>query len=248
MPADSLTLTDVGPIQAANIEFGDLTVLVGPQATGKSIFLQCLKLLLDRHVIFKTFDTYGVNWSHRRADFFDPFFGEGMRGIWSSQSSLAWNGRNIGLGKWSSTGRAATGEKCFFIPAQRVLTLTRDGWLRPFADYNLGDPYVVRDFSGKLRVLTEASLGRGPTIFPARNRLNPEVRRLLGEAVFSGFNLKVVNTIRRSALFLRTRTTAKRACRLWSGRQGNGSQCRSFSGFVGWLRPTSSAVVVSNGS
>lgn len=32
-------LVDVGPIQQADISLGDLTVLVGPQATGKSLFL-----------------------------------------------------------------------------------------------------------------------------------------------------------------------------------------------------------------
>ena len=31
----------------AEISFGDLTVFVGPQATGKSIALQFLKLLVD---------------------------------------------------------------------------------------------------------------------------------------------------------------------------------------------------------
>lgn len=44
MRVERLRLTNVGPIQEANIEFGDLTILVGPQATGKSIFLQFLKL------------------------------------------------------------------------------------------------------------------------------------------------------------------------------------------------------------
>jgi hypothetical protein len=41
-------------------------------------------------------------------------------------------------------------ERSFFIPAQRVLTLSRDGWLRPFTDYKPGDPFCVRDFSEKL--------------------------------------------------------------------------------------------------
>jgi predicted ATP-dependent endonuclease of OLD family len=47
MPAHTLQVLNAGQIKDAKIEFGDLTVLVGPQATGKSIFLQLFKLLID---------------------------------------------------------------------------------------------------------------------------------------------------------------------------------------------------------
>lgn len=43
----SLRLDRVGQIVCADVRLADLTVLVGPQATGKSIFLQFLKLVLD---------------------------------------------------------------------------------------------------------------------------------------------------------------------------------------------------------
>ncbi len=43
----TLRLRNVGQIADANLAFGDLTVLIGPQASGKSITLQWLKLLLD---------------------------------------------------------------------------------------------------------------------------------------------------------------------------------------------------------
>jgi len=45
--ADRLSLVNVGQMKRANVAFGDLTVLVGPQASGKSILLQFLKLLVD---------------------------------------------------------------------------------------------------------------------------------------------------------------------------------------------------------
>ena len=44
---DSLILKNIGPIREANVRFGDLTILVGPQATGKSVFLQLFKPVLD---------------------------------------------------------------------------------------------------------------------------------------------------------------------------------------------------------
>ena len=36
-----------GPIGDVSINFGDLTILVGPQASGKSITLETLKLVVD---------------------------------------------------------------------------------------------------------------------------------------------------------------------------------------------------------
>ena len=56
-----LRASNIGPITEADVRFGDLTVLVGPQATGKSIFLQLLKLLVDRPAIHRTMKTFGIS-------------------------------------------------------------------------------------------------------------------------------------------------------------------------------------------
>lgn len=39
---DRIAVENFGPIQEVNVELGDLTVLIGAQASGKSIFLQML--------------------------------------------------------------------------------------------------------------------------------------------------------------------------------------------------------------
>ena len=56
----------IGPVKEADIRFGDLTVFVGPQATGKSIILQLLKLLVTRdpqdHAAFRL----GATWIYRK--------------------------------------------------------------------------------------------------------------------------------------------------------------------------------------
>ena len=75
-----LQLKNIGPITSADIRFGDLTVFVGPQASGKSIALQLLKLLLDRGHIQDEMSRYGVHWSGELPKFFDAYFGEGMHG------------------------------------------------------------------------------------------------------------------------------------------------------------------------
>ena len=46
---DNLTVNSLGPIKEANIDFGDLTIFVGSQASGKSILLQLIKLILDKN-------------------------------------------------------------------------------------------------------------------------------------------------------------------------------------------------------
>lgn len=43
----TLRLRNIGQLTEADLHFGDLTVFVGPQATGKSIALQFLKLMVD---------------------------------------------------------------------------------------------------------------------------------------------------------------------------------------------------------
>ena len=42
-----LHIENFGPIKQADVTLGDLNISVGPQASGKSLFWQLLKLLLD---------------------------------------------------------------------------------------------------------------------------------------------------------------------------------------------------------
>lgn len=39
-------MTNVGQLSQADMEFGDLTVLIGPEASGKTVFLELLKLAI----------------------------------------------------------------------------------------------------------------------------------------------------------------------------------------------------------
>ena len=44
----SLKIKNFGPIGNVDVKFGDLTFLVGPQASGKSLFLELLKYVIDK--------------------------------------------------------------------------------------------------------------------------------------------------------------------------------------------------------
>lgn len=186
----TLKIQNVGQIKEASLIFGDLTVFVGSQATGKSIALQLLKLAIDAGQVQEEMGKYGLDWSGKLADFLDVYFGEGMHAIWKDDSSsLSWKGESIDLKQMAKRKRRAKDEHLFFIPAQRVLTL-RDGWPRPFTDYSPGDPFAVREFSEKLRDLVEKELGSA-SLFPQVRRLKREFRELLERDVFSKYALKI---------------------------------------------------------
>lgn len=186
----TLNIQNLGQIKEASLTFGDLTVFVGPQATGKSIALQLLKLMVDAGQVQEEMGRYGIDWSGNLPDFIDAYFGEGMRSIWrQGESAVKWDGKNVDLEGIAKRKRKAKNENLFFIPAQRVLAL-RDGWPRPFTDYSPGDPFAVREFSEKLRVLVEKEFA-GESLFPQPNRLKKEFRDLLERDVFSKYALKV---------------------------------------------------------
>src|SRR5688572_1840497 len=188
--APTLQIRNLGPIKEASLSFGDLTVFVGPQATGKSIALQLLKLLVDTGHVQAEMSRYGLDWSGSLSDFLDSYFGEGMHAIWSGRDSrVRWGNNDVDLEQIARRKRVAKDENLFFIPAQRVLAL-RDGWPRPFTDYAPGDPFTVREFSEKLRVLVEQEFS-AESLFPQPRRLKKEFRDLLERDVFAKFGLKV---------------------------------------------------------
>jgi len=185
-----MKLADIGPVKEADLTFGDLTVLVGPQATGKSIAFQFLKLLIDTGQVKQQMTRYGLDWKGKWQDFLDAYLGEGMHSIWSPTSQIQWGGAVIAADKLAHKRNPKADEYMFLIPAQRVLAL-RDGWPRPFADYSPGDPYTVRDFSEKLRTLVEREFGQSERLFPQKGRLKSELRKMLTAHVFGGFSLTV---------------------------------------------------------
>jgi DNA repair ATPase RecN len=65
----TLNIKNLGQIKEASLAFGDLTVLVGPQATGKSIALQLLKLMLDAGQVQEEMARYGLDWDHKLPEF-----------------------------------------------------------------------------------------------------------------------------------------------------------------------------------
>ena len=187
---ERIKLTSLGQIHEADISFGDLTVFVGEQASGKSILLQLMKLILDAGDITRTLKKHGFDWQKKAENFLSLYFGEGMQTIWNPDET------KVTVDKVDFTPRKALSrrkkdENLFLIPAHRVVTL-KDGWPRAFTDYATSDPYVVKKFSEQLRLLMEAGLGSGErAIFPQEGRMNKTLRDVIGQSIFGDAEIRL---------------------------------------------------------
>lgn len=187
-----LQMQDVGPIGEADVTFADLTVIVGPQATGKSIFLQTLKLLLDRDSIHNTFRHHNVAFNGDSAAFLGGYYGKGMAGAWKEGAShLTWCGKAYSLSGLAKPSKSQNREEhVFFIPAQRVMSLP-SGVTQNFGQFNYGDPYTLRDFSDTVHNLLQNEFGAKGSLFPQPNRLNDTLRKPINEHLYGGSKLAV---------------------------------------------------------
>lgn len=193
--SDRLCVKQLGPIKEADIEFGDLTVIVGPQATGKSILLETLKLVLDRDHIHHTFARHNVTFNgdgNGMAAFLGGYFGKGMAALHRDGSVIAWRGKALALSSLSRYRKKSKEpkEKVFFIPAQRVVSLP-GGVSRHFSNFNYGDPYVLRHFSDTVHNLLQNEFGAKAELFPQSGRLNGTLRQPISEHLFGGAKLEI---------------------------------------------------------
>lgn len=187
--SNRLQLKQLGPITEADITFGDLTVVVGPQATGKSVFLQTLKLMLDRDHIHDTFTHHSVVFNGNDEGFLNGYYGKGMASAWREDSSLVWNGKSLTLPDMAKPSRARNRDQhLFFIPAQRVMAFA-SGVTLNFGQFNYGDPYTLRYFSDALHDLVQNEFGAKAELFPQPNRLNDILRKPINQHLFGGSKL-----------------------------------------------------------
>lgn len=190
-----LEIHNFGPINYAKIDFADLTFLVGPQASGKSLSLELLKLIIDKQHIISTLKNYNYILSKTDAkNILDCYFGEGLSGLFRKDTEISLTGvpfspqdllRTISKQKASEMRK----ESVFYVPAQRILSIS-DGRPKNFMEFDTSNPYVLRRFSETLRVFLQAGLGNPDTIFPMRNRLKGAVRKSINNTIFH--NGKVV--------------------------------------------------------
>lgn len=162
-----LEIHNLGAIGDVDIELGDLTFIVGPQASGKSLALESLKLIKDRDSVIETLDRYNYIIGHNPKRILNVYYGEGMEGIWKSDTRLRLDDKELTLHNLSdsSSGKEAT---VFYVPAQRIVCMG-DGFPKFFSDFSFTTPYVLREFTETLRTFVQFGLGDRSKVFPVNN-------------------------------------------------------------------------------
>ena len=197
---EHLIVKSFGPIKEADIKFGDFTLFVGPQASGKSILLQLVKLIMDRYNILTVLKQNNYEWGKKNENFLDLFFGESMSSIWKSDTKIEFDLKKYFLSSFltkQGVRETSRTEKLFYIPAQRVVTMSQ-GWPRAFGTFDIGDPFVLKQFSESIRVLMEKETingdGKQTNVFPKSNRIKEPLRKILDESIFHGASVESDNS------------------------------------------------------
>ncbi|MGP1404903.1 MAG: AAA family ATPase [Catonella sp.] len=182
---DSITVKEFGPIQEVNAELGDLTVLIGAQASGKSLFLQMFKLIKDRVAILKSLENYGFVVNNKLENLLNRYLGEGLSSMWTEKSEFILNDKVYTRECFERLPEGNPADKVFYIPAQRILSIA-DGRPKYFMEFSENDPFVLRKFSDTLRLLVQNGLGDSGVLFPLPNRLKSTIKRMYDKAIFHG--------------------------------------------------------------
>jgi predicted ATP-dependent endonuclease of OLD family len=182
---DNLRIKSLGPIKEANVSFGDLTLLVGSQASGKSIFVQILKLIIDKKHIRKTLEQYSFIWSTKPNEVLDRYLGEGMHGIWREETSIYYDNEIFDKKYLTPKSKDANDneETLFYVPAQRILSIS-DGRPKNFMEFDTSTPYVLAYFSEKLRQLWQNELSKQEAIFPRSQSLKDSLKVSFNDSIF----------------------------------------------------------------
>ena len=159
------------------MQFGDLTILIGPQASGKTIALETFKLALDYKPIIDVLNKNNYR-TNKVDNILNLYYGAGMSSIWQDDTEIAID--DVPFSKTSldpSAGKGGVSETVFYIPAQRVKSLT-DGTGKSFGEYRTELPFVNRMYGDTLQRFIQNGIGDQTTLFPMRTRLKGLVRLL----------------------------------------------------------------------
>ena len=182
---DRIVVKNFGPIREVNVELGDLTILIGAQASGKSLFLQMFKLIKDRCAILKSLENYGFVVNNKLENLLNRYLGEGLSSMWTEKSELILNDTTYTRQCLESSPKGKAADKVFYIPAQRILSIA-DGRPKYFMEFSENDPFVLRKFSDTLRLFIQNGLGDSGVLYPLPNRLKSAIKRMYDKAIFHG--------------------------------------------------------------
>lgn len=181
----SLNVKNFGPIKDVRVSFGDLTLLVGPQASGKSLFLELFKLVNDHEHILSTLQRYNyILKKNGVKPVLENYFGEGLSSLVKPNMEIEYSGHPFDISKKLLLKKDTNDEETvFYVPAQRILSMS-DGRAKNFMEFDSSTPYVLRIFSETLRMFIQSGLGNPETIFPMNNRLKGMLKKSINDTIF----------------------------------------------------------------
>ena len=109
------------------------------------------------------------------------YYGEGMSGIWKTDSKIEIDGESF-LRKSLPKKGEGNDESLFYIPAQRIISIS-DGRPKNFMEFDSSSPYVLRSFSETLRLFMQHGMGNADVLFPMKNRLKGFLRSSFDESI-----------------------------------------------------------------
>lgn len=194
-----LTVENFGPIRKCELEFGDLTVVVGPQASGKSLLLQLYHFLEDAEAVYQLYRRNNCDWRDvsdavlATKLFHELYFGEGLSSLTLSSESqkIRTDGRVQDLQQLILKKSEQKNTSAFYIPAQRTLAF-QNGWPRQFSSYAFGTPFSLRFFSETLWNLVDSFAAEAShSLFPVEKRLKQEFRRNIDQSIYWGASVQI---------------------------------------------------------
>ena len=180
MHINNFKIYNLGPLGTVDIDLGDLTILVGPQASGKSIALETLKLAVDHNSVIDNLNRYNYTFGHNIDNLLNVYYGDGMASIWTDETSVMLDGHGLTKEQISSKNNDDS-EALFYVPAQRILSMT-DGRPKNFMEFDITAPYIHRIFSETLRLFMQS--GASDTIFPLENFLKSHLIESFNDSIF----------------------------------------------------------------
>lgn len=180
---DNIKIANFGPIANLDIELGDLTILIGPQASGKTLFLQLLKLVIDCEQIVSNLTRYNYVTENNVDNILNCYMGEGLSGLWDKETVIMMNGQEFQRDSIAKKTNEDLHEKVFYIPAQRILSIA-DGRPKNFMEFDITTPYVLRQFSETLRLSFQKGMTSNQILFPLGDEKTEGINASFNENIF----------------------------------------------------------------
>lgn len=210
-----LKISQFAHIENVDLELGDLTVLVGPQGSGKSIALQLFKLVHDRYEVVSALRDAAEAFDDTPR-FLDLYLGRGMGKGLNAGTVIEVDRKPVNIDRIVRTRRGANVGEVFYIPAQRALLLA-DGYPVPFKRLTQDTPAVARLFSETLFRLFDSR--RGGALFPVERELKVDYREAITEAVYHGGEVRIEEVEGRYRLMLAFDDTTSLPFMTWTAGQ-----------------------------